>query len=243
MAGHRLVVAGGDVAPLREHGAAERRVPGAAGAAEVFRRRRCSTRAAAEPAGGMRASQRSMTVGDLEVLLAAAQCLVGDLLQPRLVRVGSVHRAGRGSVSSRSITSAKLAPGQDVFAGGGDLGAQVVEVAPRPLVHLGRVEVGAEHLAHADAVALGAAAVVGVGGGCVRRRAGTRRTTPKAALAAAAPVARPRPRASGGSVGVGGGFGGQRVEPAVGGPRARLVGGGERLTASGEDAGWARPSS
>ena len=66
--------------------------------------------------------------------------------------------------------------GQDPLARGADVGAQHVEVGPRPRVHLGRIEVGAQHLPHAHSVALGAAPV-GVGGvGGVRRRAGRRRT-------------------------------------------------------------------
>ena len=98
------------------------------------------------------------------MFFAARQRLVGECLQPCLVR-------GRTVLGTRWVGVEQLddfseaRPGLDARARRGDLGAEVVEVGPRPLVHLLRIEVGAQHRAHTNSVTLGPAAIgfVGVG--------------------------------------------------------------------------------
>ena len=111
MAGDALVVADRHLAPEREAGLAQRRVPGAAGAAEVLRRARVVHRGRAAGRGDHRLDALHR-LGDVEVgAVELGDRAVEQLLVPAPELVDALDGAG-GSVSRCSITSSTVAPGR-----------------------------------------------------------------------------------------------------------------------------------
>ncbi|MEZ5251441.1 MAG: hypothetical protein R2713_20175 [Ilumatobacteraceae bacterium] len=161
---------------------------------------------------------------------AAFEGVVGQLLQPRLVGLGALDRAGGIGVEQLAHLGERRAR-QDPLARRRHLTPQFVEVGPRPVVHLARVEVGAQHRPTVHRVSLEATRVDLGGGRCVD----------VAEIASEVGVRGDRRLGAGchlgaqrlGQVGGLGRFTGERVEPAVVGPGAALGGDGERLSARG----------
>ena len=165
--------------------------------------------------------------------MTTGQCLVGHRLEPFAVGLRAVD-GPLWVVVEQMDHFGEARAGEDQRARACDLGPEVMEVGPRPVVHLGRVEVGAEHLAHADAIPLGTAGVgfrgVGrVGVTEVAGKGGVRSIGRLGTIANRRHQTRREP-------GVRCCLSRQAVEPAIIGPGCGLVGGGKDLASRGNTA-------
>ena len=154
MAGDSLVVAGRDLVPEREARLAQRRVPGAAGAAEILGRPRVVHR---RRAAGRRDHRLDLLhrVGDVEVHpVELGHGAVEQGLQPRPELVDALDGALRVGVEQLDHRADRLTR-EDALAHGPHRVLDAAQLVPAPLVRLARLDRHAvEHAGEQDVALL-----------------------------------------------------------------------------------------